>query len=42
LAWSPATPTPITRTLIGLMVPAGVVIMGMIRAARAAPRITAT
>jgi len=31
IAWSPATPTPITNTLAGLTVPAAVIIIGKAR-----------
>jgi NAD/NADP transhydrogenase alpha subunit len=41
IAWSPATPTPITNTLAGLTVPAAVIIIGNARPKLSAEWITA-
>ena len=42
MAWSPATPAPMTNTLAGVNVPAGVIIMGKILSSLSAAFMTAT
>ena len=41
MAWSPATPAPSTKTRAGAMVPAAVIIIGMVRPKAWAASITA-